>query len=286
MRKSKLKFNFLIFLILIGSLVLSKRVIAQETPGELSIKPKDLAQMSQMVRNLIEENKDLSLNNQELEEELESLKEKQSTIESRLKEENQEKEQLILRLKQAEGEKDKSNQEIKSLEDNLKSLQEMKIEYDQKIKQLEEELVKKEAAVQESREQPTQTPSLISNETITPPQPRSINYETLDLLAKIDLSVQKESQFKKDAAKVRYNSANDYVKKGNYTLAIEEYKESLKLDPNDPDTHYNLAFVYDQHIKDAKAALFYYQKYLELFPQASDREAIEKRVGQLRAVKK
>ncbi len=76
------------------------------------------------------------------------------------------------------------------------------------------------------------------------------------------------------------------MKKGNYALAVEEYKESLKLDPIDPDTHYNLAFVYDQHIKDAKAALFYYQKYLEFFPRAEDREAIEKRIEQLRALKK
>ncbi len=300
MRQNILKVLFLS----ISFFAFSREAISQDT----SIKAEDLVGMTQTVKTLIEENQEISSKNQKLAQELEALKKNQSAIESRLKEANQEKGKLSSRLKDAEGEKNKSGQEIKKLQQNVEALDKIRQEYDRKIKELEEQLVKKEEPPQEYTQETLPEPTEIIQEKtsfkeepgeLTPPSaPITIKlreeekvpaskspqaYENLDLLAKIELSAKKEAQLKENAAKVHYNMGNSYVKKGEYTSAVQEYKEALKQLPNDADTYYNLAFVYDQYLKDSKTALDYYQKYLELEPEATDQDVVKERIRVMRS---
>lgn len=48
---------------------------------------------------------------------------------------------------------------------------------------------------------------------------------------------------KKDRAKLYHNLGNSYLQSKKYKESIQAYKQSLKLNPNDADTRYNLAYA-------------------------------------------
>lgn len=59
-----------------------------------------------------------------------------------------------------------------------------------------------------------------------------------------------------------YYRATVYDAKTNYLLAINDYKKSLKFNPNQPVTNYLIAIDYE-NLKDIKSALEYYQRFLK-----------------------
>lgn len=50
-----------------------------------------------------------------------------------------------------------------------------------------------------------------------------------------------KSNSKKDKARLKHNIGNAYFEKGDYKKAINAYKESLRINPNDEETRYNLS---------------------------------------------
>jgi regulator of sirC expression with transglutaminase-like and TPR domain len=57
-----------------------------------------------------------------------------------------------------------------------------------------------------------------------------------------------------------------------------EYYQAVDLTPNDPDTHYNLAFVSAEYLADQETALKHYQWYLYLKPNAADASKVREQV--------
>lgn len=51
----------------------------------------------------------------------------------------------------------------------------------------------------------------------------------------------KTAKNKTEKARIKHNLGNSYFEKGDYTQAIKNYKESLKLNPNNENTRYNLS---------------------------------------------
>ena len=49
----------------------------------------------------------------------------------------------------------------------------------------------------------------------------------------------------------------------NYRQAIDEYKRTIDLDPDDGEAVYGLGLAYDQ-LKNMKAALFWYRKFIAM----------------------
>jgi len=82
-------------------------------------------------------------------------------------------------------------------------------------------------------------------------------------------------QMKKQEALLHYNLGVAYTKEKNYDMAIDEYESVLSLNPQDADTHYNLAILYDEVRKNSKKAIEHYQKYLELKPDAEDIDEVK-----------
>jgi len=72
-----------------------------------------------------------------------------------------------------------------------------------------------------------------------------------------------------------FNQGLAYDKKQEYEKSIKEYKKALELYPENPDAHYNIAVVYDDHIGDKEKAVFHYKKYLMLNPDSPDRHKVE-----------
>lgn len=81
---------------------------------------------------------------------------------------------------------------------------------------------------------------------------------------------QEDKQFQKELLKFHYNAGLAYDQNQQFELALTEYEKALKAVPDDPDTHYNLAVLYDQYLLDKKKAIEHYQTYLTLNPNASD----------------
>ncbi len=89
-------------------------------------------------------------------------------------------------------------------------------------------------------------------------------------------------RLKKENAIAHYNLGVIYLKSGNYDLALKELQRSLKLNPNDPLTHYNLARIYETDRKDFDKAVEHYQAYLRLDPRAKDGRQVEEQLLKLR----
>lgn len=92
----------------------------------------------------------------------------------------------------------------------------------------------------------------------------------------IELQLQEtEKTFKEETLKFHYNMALTYDRSKFYKNAAKEYLEALEIFPDDPDSHYNLALVYDDHLKDKSKAIRHYKRYLELRPGGSDATKVE-----------
>lgn len=95
-----------------------------------------------------------------------------------------------------------------------------------------------------------------------------------------DLSNTKDEMQKQEAL-MHYNLGVAYTKEKNYDMAIEEYERVLSLNPQDADTHYNLAILYDEVRRNPKRAIQHYQKYLELKPEAEDIDEVKDWIASL-----
>lgn len=109
-------------------------------------------------------------------------------------------------------------------------------------------------------------------------QVRNHEHKTLDLLSNIDTYNINDERLRHDAAKAHYNMGNIYYRKGYYEIAAREYYQAVTLMPNDPDTHYNLAFVSGEYLRDFKTALKHYKMYLYLNPEAKDKAFVNEKI--------
>jgi tetratricopeptide (TPR) repeat protein len=67
--------------------------------------------------------------------------------------------------------------------------------------------------------------------------------------------------------------------------ALREYEEAIRLRPEYPNAHYNLAVTLDEADQYDRARQEY-ERYLQLAPTAPDAEDVRKRVKELSAAKK
>jgi LysM repeat protein len=63
-----------------------------------------------------------------------------------------------------------------------------------------------------------------------------------------------------------------------YQGAVEAFEESLEVNPHSAAAHFELAWLYDEKISDPAAAIYHYQEYLKLDPNAENADVIKKRI--------
>lgn len=83
-----------------------------------------------------------------------------------------------------------------------------------------------------------------------------------------------EKTLQEERGTYHYNLAVAYTKANLNDEAIAAYEKSLELNPNNADAHYNLGLLYEKFKGDPDTATFHYNKYLELKPDAGDREEV------------
>ena len=60
--------------------------------------------------------------------------------------------------------------------------------------------------------------------------------------------------------------------------AIEAFEQSLEANPHSAAAHFELGWLYDEKASDPAAAIFHYQQYLKLSPNADNADVIKQRV--------
>jgi tetratricopeptide (TPR) repeat protein len=63
-----------------------------------------------------------------------------------------------------------------------------------------------------------------------------------------------------------------------YQGAIEAFEQSLEANPHSAAAHFELGWLYDEKASDPAAAIFHYQQYLKLNPNADNADVIKQRV--------
>ncbi len=82
-------------------------------------------------------------------------------------------------------------------------------------------------------------------------------------------------------ADLYYNLGVEYLKTGQYAFAVKAFKESLRLDPKDAFSCYNLGVLYEDYLKEKKQALEYYRKFLKLAPNAEEAPEVKRWIQEL-----
>ena len=60
--------------------------------------------------------------------------------------------------------------------------------------------------------------------------------------------------------------------------AIEAFEQSLEANPHSASAHFELGWLYDEKTSDPAAAIFHYQEYLKLNPNADNADVIKQRI--------
>lgn len=87
-----------------------------------------------------------------------------------------------------------------------------------------------------------------------------------------------ESGLQKERAIYRYNLGVAYAKAKLYDEAIDAYEKSLSYNPDNAEAYYNLGVLYNEYKYDADKARESFNKYLELKPDAEDKEEVDKMI--------
>lgn len=64
----------------------------------------------------------------------------------------------------------------------------------------------------------------------------------------------------------------------NYPAAVDAFQQSLEVNPHSAKAHYRLAQLFDTKVPDMAAAVYHYQEYLRLDPQADNKDLINQRI--------
>jgi len=189
----------------------------------------------------------------------------QQTVGSGVDEAQAEREDFVKEIRRVENLNKKYTQEIQEIRSVLADKD---ADYQKRMQDLEDKLTagKDESAKKEvEKEQSRQTS-------------QELEAKTNEMLSKAGDMNPEDQNFRDELAKAHYNMGNIYFERGEYQRAVVEYYQAVDLAPNDPDTHYNLAFVSGEYLGDQETALKHYQWYLYLKPNAEDISAVKEKI--------
>jgi tetratricopeptide (TPR) repeat protein len=266
-KKSSSVNNMNTLLVVVGGVLLSFVFKSSNVYG-LTVEESRVGDMSRTLKSALEENQGLQQQTQALQDELERLRAENESIQGRLSTLQSERDHLAEDVKKTKAVNRSYAKEVKKLEESLSQQAVASIEENSQVNSegsLDEnaEEVFSEGDNREYVDLATTTEDIVSREE-----------RTLDLLSRIDAFSEGDESLRLDAAKAHYNMGNIYFNKGEYEIAAREYYQAVALMPDDPDAHYNLAFVSGEHLKDYATALKHYQMYLYLNPNPSDRDIV------------
>lgn len=101
---------------------------------------------------------------------------------------------------------------------------------------------------------------------------------TRDVMAVMDELSRTQKQMAQDEGQVHYNRGNKFFHSGQYVEAAKEYRLAVEKYPENANAHFNLAYVSGEFIKDFETAVKHYRLYLMLNPMASDESLVKEKI--------
>jgi tetratricopeptide (TPR) repeat protein len=77
------------------------------------------------------------------------------------------------------------------------------------------------------------------------------------------------------SARMMRESGNQFLAAKKYADAVDSYFQALEICPDYPEAHYNLAIAFLKGSKEYRLAKHHFEKYLDLSPEAADREDVQ-----------
>ena len=176
-----------------------------------------------------------------------------------------EREQFVKEIRRVENLNKKYTQEIQDVKESMSQQQE---DFNKRVNSLEEKLSKSQT---EAPKEKTIDPSQIID--------AKMEEHTYDILSRGAQLDPNDENFKEELSKAHYNMGNIFFQRGEYQRAVVEFYQAVDLSPYDADTHYNLAFVSGEYLKDQETALKHYQWYLYLRPEAEDIDLVKEKMA-------
>jgi chromosome segregation ATPase len=189
----------------------------------------------------------------------------------------------------------KQTDEIKSLEKKAQPVRKVREDSNRKIRELKEEIagykqeisaLKKESS--QARKNEASTSSKLEKEEALSARMKDDINELKDKnkeLLEAQKGLQKDLKkalsdlansnkdmgtLKRELADTHYNLGVIFQKENRWEEAIREYEKVLETMPDDADTNFNLAIIYDTVKNDRGKALYHYKRYLDICPDADD----------------
>lgn len=225
----------------------------------IEIKEQEVIQIDRGLRKAIEENQRLQEKNRKIDRQLRMMRGQRNIEANRMNTVTAERDAYKQQNSQIWELKKKFEKDIVDLK--AKSADREK-ELGEKIKILEAQLIQE---VQEVERMSDESPAALTMNAVLDDQKKSF-----DVLMMLDEINQENERFGPDKAKIHYNMGNIFFNQGKHKKAVKEYKQALRFKPHDSKTHFNLAFVSGEYLRDYKTAYKHYRQYLLLNPDADD----------------
>jgi len=110
------------------------------------------------------------------------------------------------------------------------------------------------------------------------PESKKTRRRSIKILKLAETLSEQQKRLKDDEGEIHYNMGNVFFQKGMYKRALDEYRMAVKLMPDNPNAHFNLAYVSSEYTMDQKSALHHYRQYLRLNPQAIDANLVKEKI--------
>jgi len=112
---------------------------------------------------------------------------------------------------------------------------------------------------------------------------KALDSQLKKALTDFDKNSAELKRLKSETALMHYNLGVIFQKANKWQDAIREYSKVLEIMPNDADTNFNLALIYEMTKNDRDKAVYYYQKYLEANPTAEDTKKVKEHITNMNA---
>lgn len=253
----------------------------QKEKGSLSASKEEFEEINEQNTTLLDEN-------EKYKKEVSSLSESLGKLKLHLKELAQDKVRLEGLLQAAQAKKGdtvgKATARLKikitALQQNLQSLKREKVELTKKLKIAQKDvniLDKKKIKLQDQVDMlNSQLDDLENNYSELKKENREIEKQAREFPRKFADIARQNKRLLSQAADMHYNSGVFFVKNNEYKQAIQEFKKVLEAKPDHAYAHYNLGYIYAEHLVDRKKAIEYFKNYLTYASDAKDADWVRK----------
>lgn len=87
-----------------------------------------------------------------------------------------------------------------------------------------------------------------------------------------------QSQFEEEKES-HYQEGKSCVSSMDYTGAVEAFEKAVEVNPRSASAHFQLGWLYEEKVQDPAAAIYHYQQYLKLRPDADNAEVVKQHVA-------